>query len=133
MDAALRQLVRQRAGNACEYCGLRQEHDRFRRFHVEHIVARQHRGPDSPENLALAYHQCNLHKGTNLTGVDPDTGEVVLLFHPRREIWTEHFARQGIYIAGKTSLGRTTAWLLQMNSEARLELRRLLLATGELD
>ena len=27
--------------------------------------------------------RCNLHKGPNLSGVDPDTGQVVRLFDPR--------------------------------------------------
>ena len=83
MDARLRELVRQRAGDRCEYCRLRQQHDRFHTFHVEHIVARQHRGSDGLENLAWACHQCNAHKGTNLATFDPDTNEVVRLFHPR--------------------------------------------------
>src|SRR5437016_3905081 len=39
------------------------------RFHVEHIVARQHGGSDTVENLALACPECNRHKGTNLTGI----------------------------------------------------------------
>jgi hypothetical protein len=133
MDAALRHLVRQRAGERCEYCRLLQQHDRFHTFHVEHIVARQHRGGDMAENLALACNQCNLHKGTNLSSVDLHTGEVVRLFHPRRDRWQDHFELQGFYIVGKTEIGRTTAWLLQMNSEERLELRRVLFALGELD
>jgi hypothetical protein len=30
-------------------------------------------GSDDPDNLALACHHCNLHKGPNLAGVDPRT------------------------------------------------------------
>jgi hypothetical protein len=33
-------------------------------------------------------------------------------------------------IVGKTSVGRTTAWLLEMNSGDRLQLRRFLLRLG---
>src|SRR5919106_1904000 len=120
-DAELRRFVRERANDRCEeYCRLRQRHDRFHSFHREHIISRQHRGSDDSENLAWACHQCNLHKGPNLTGVDPDTNEVVRLFHPRRDKWQEHFALEGPYIVGLTPVGRTTAWLLQMNSEARV-------------
>ena len=61
IDAAVRRRVRERAGERCEYCRLRAEQDRFHPFHIEHIVARQHRGGDDLENLALACHQCNLH------------------------------------------------------------------------
>jgi hypothetical protein len=133
MDPQLRQSVRQRAGERCEYCRLRQEHDAFHRFHVEHIVPRQHRGTDALENLALACHQCNAHKGTNLSSFDPDTNEIVRLFHPRRDRWHEHFALDGPPIVGRTAIGRTTAWLLQMNAEERVELRCVLLELGELD
>jgi hypothetical protein len=73
MDAVLRELVRRRADHACEYCGLRQEHSELK-HHVEHIIAKQHGGADHPENLALACHRCNLRKGPNLTGIDPETG-----------------------------------------------------------
>lgn len=131
MDPRTREQARQRAGDRCEYCRLRQTHDPFHSFHVEHIMARQHRGPTAPDNLAWACHQCNLHKGTNLAGVDPDTNEVTLLFHPRRDRWEDHFAVDGARVAGRTIVGRTTAWLLQMNSEERVELRSVLITLGE--
>jgi len=133
MDGPLRQRVRDRAGNRCEYCQLRQEHDPFHPFHVEHIIARQHGGTDEPQNLALACHQCNLHKGTNLTGLDPDTNEVTRLFDPRRNRWEDHFSWDGPFLTGRTATGRTTVWLLETNAQERIELRRLLIALGELD
>lgn len=52
-------------------------------FSVDHIVARQHGGPTVLENLALACLHCNRHKGPNIAGTDPSTGEIVRLFHPR--------------------------------------------------
>ena len=54
MDAALRSLVRQRAGNRCEYCGIRQEHVPFAVFHIEHVIPKKHGGNDDPSNLAFA-------------------------------------------------------------------------------
>lgn len=71
MDAALRSWVAERAGNRREYCHLHRDHQSSVPLHIEHIIARQHRGDDSSENLALACLRCNLHKGTNLTGMDP--------------------------------------------------------------
>lgn len=129
MDAATSLRVRQRAADRCEYCRLPEEFSGLR-FHVEHIVARQHGGTDDPANLALACPACNFHKGTNLTGIDPDTGQVTPLFHPRRDRWEEHFVHAAASIVGKTSVGRTTAWLLEMNSGDRLQLRRFLLRLG---
>ena len=91
MDAATRELVRDRAGNRCEYCGAVEGLRARIRFHVEHIVARQHGGGDALENLALACHLCNAHKGPNLSGIDAATERLAPLFHPRRDRWAEHF------------------------------------------
>lgn len=62
MDADSRELVRQRAGDRCEYCGIPQAATPFIRFHVEHIVAKQHVDveQDDPSRLAYACDRCNL-------------------------------------------------------------------------
>ena len=123
MDTATRELVRHRAGNRCEYCGATEGLRARIWFHTEHIVARQHGGGDAPENLALACHLCNAHKGPNLSGIDPTTGRVTPLFHPRRERWAEHFTRIGGQIVGHTETGRATVAVLDMNHPARVEAR----------
>lgn len=132
MDSATSELVRQRAGHRCEYCRLPQ-HASALRFHIEHIIARQHGGADDPANLALACPESNYQKGTNLSGIDPDTGEVTPLFHPRRDRWEEHFARDAARIVGKSQTGRTTAWLLGMNTGDRLRWREMLHRLGQFD
>lgn len=133
MDSASRQLVRQRARDRCEYCQLHQEYELVCRFHVEHIIPRQHDGGDEPENLALACFHCNQHKGSNLTGIDPDTGQIVRLFHPRRDRWEDHFELRGATVSGLTDIGRATVRVLKMNAARRLELRTVLLRTVGLD
>jgi len=132
MDRVLSQLVRGRARQRCEYCHLQQEFSALS-FHIEHVVARQHGGADDPANLALACPDCNCRKGTNLTGIDPDTGVVTRLFHPRSDVWPEHFQTRGSRIVGLTGVGRTTVWLLEMNSVDRLRWRQLLLRLGLFD
>ena len=102
---------------------MRQEDEPFYRYQVEHIIPRQHGGSDDESNLALSCPNCNRHKGPNLTGIDPDTGNIVQLFHPRREQWTEHFEFQGPSVVGKTPTGRTTVRVLAMDSTLRLDLR----------
>jgi hypothetical protein len=92
MDQALRSLVRRRVGDVCEYCRLPQASSRFVCFHVEHIIARQHRGSSHEDNLALSCGYCNYHKGPNIAGLDPETGQLVPLFNPRRNRWSDHFA-----------------------------------------
>ena len=99
-------------------------------FHVEHIIARQHRGTDDLSNLAWACSRCNRHKGTNLSAVDPDTQNVVSLFNPRQEKWDDHFEIVGALIRGTSAVGRATVQLLQINAERRVELRSELINQG---
>lgn len=87
--------------------------------------ARQHEGKDTPENLALACHHCNFHKGTNLSGIDPQTGELTRLFHPRLDDWKEHFRLGDGEVVGVTVIARATVKLFRMNEDGRRELRRI--------
>lgn len=123
MNEATRAAVRRRAEDRCEYCQLRQADSLLAALHVEHIIPRKHGGSDELDNLALACIDCNLHKGPNLAGIDPETGDVVPLFHPRRQPWDEHFQWQDIRLAGKTPTGRATIQVLNINSEEQLALR----------
>ena len=132
IDPHLRQRVIRNAQNRCEYCRISQAAVPLHTFHVEHIVARQHGGEDDPANLCLACHRCNAYKGSNLTAIDPATGEVVSLFHPRRETWREHFVLNGAEVVGLTPVGRATVRLLHMNDHPRLSLRAECLTLGEL-
>jgi 5-methylcytosine-specific restriction endonuclease McrA len=120
MDAATRQLVRARADERCEYCLMPQSAFPEITFHVEHIVAKQHRGTDDTENLALACDRCNLFKGPNLSAIDPETRQLVPLFNPRVDAWHDHFRWAGVRIVGQTAVGRATVRLLEMNASARL-------------
>mgnify|MGYP006322800743 FL=1 len=123
MNDKLKARVRERAGHRCEYCRLHQDDSSLAALHIEHIIPRFHGGNDDMDNLAMACMDCNLHKGPNLTGIDPETNAVTELFHPRRNRWEEHFGQDGIRLVGKTALGRTTVRVLNMNSEDQLALR----------
>lgn len=123
MDAATKLLVRERADNRCEYCQLHQADSPLATLHIEHIIPKKHSGSDDIDNLALACIDCNLKKGPNLAGLDSETNEITVLFHPRRHRWGEHFAWDGVYIVGKTAIGRTTVRVLDMNSDDQLNLR----------
>ena len=129
IDEALRNLVRQRAGNRCEYCRLPQ-HAVDGTFHIEHIFAQQHPDDDRPSNLALACDRCNFHKGTNLSSLS-ETGQIVNLFNPRTDAWSDHFELLDAEIVGLTPAGRATVRLLQMNAKRRVELRSSLIAAAE--
>ncbi|HEV7926713.1 MAG TPA: HNH endonuclease [Verrucomicrobiae bacterium] len=125
MTSGARRHVRERAGNRCEYCHLRQEDSPLALLHIEHVIPRVHGGDDDLDNLALACIDCNLHKGPNLTGVDPETRQTTELFHPRHHRWEDHFEWIGISLLGKSPIGRTTARVLNVNSEDQLTLRSL--------
>ena len=137
MRSELQAEVRRRAGNRCEYCRLPQA--AFRRpFHIEHIIAKQHGGQTDLENLALACWYCNLKKGPNLTGIDPESAAVVPLFHPRNDEWSDHFAfsiatanLSAIDVKGLTSIGRATVHVLGMNEQMRRVLRYELRREGQ--
>ena len=88
---------------------------------------------DSSLNLAFACYHCNIHKGPNLAGIDPDSGEMVALFNPRQQVWPDHFVREGAFIVGRTSIGRTTVRVLVMNAPERIELRERLIENGEIE
>ena len=126
IQPAVRQFVGKRAAQRCEYCRL-PEHACELPMHVEHIVARQHGGNDDAANLAFACDRCNLYKGPNLSSIDPATGDIVSLFHPRNDVWIDHFAFNGPEIVGLSPTGRATVQLLRMNTERRLRLRKELL------
>ena len=123
MIRALRLGVRVRAGDRCEYCQLHQIDSPFVTLHVEHIIPKKHGGEDDFDNLFLACGDWNLRKGSNLAGIDPVTGKLIALFHPRLQNWSDHFAWKDLHILGRTAVGRTTVRVLDLNHKERLEMR----------
>ena len=97
---------------------------------LDHIQPRKHHGSTQLANLCWSCALCNAHKGPNLTGIDPDTGEVTRLFDPRTQTWDEHFAWDGPLLLGRSPEGRTTIDVLKINGPDRLAHRRLLIQTG---
>jgi hypothetical protein len=121
--------VRSRAAECCEYCQLPQQYDPLL-FHVEHIISKKHHGRTTADNLALSCGSCNLHKASNIAGLDTATGELTRLFNPRSDVWDEHFAWDGPALVGITIVGRTTLDVLCINHPERLRLRSLLIELG---
>jgi len=116
---ALRREVIERANNCCEYCRLNQE-DNFFTFHVDHIISEKHQGKTVSANLCLSCPTCNINKGSDIAGADPQTGLATFLFNPRQKYWNDHFELVNGSIHGKTPEGRITVFLLQMNSTERI-------------
>jgi hypothetical protein len=131
ISASLRRTVEDRARECCEYC-LTPALIALLPHEVDHIIAQKHGGLTQADNLALACTVCNKHKGTDLASIDPSTGEVVSLYHPRRDRWTDHFQLNGAEIVPLTPVGRATARLLQLNRPERLPEREILIAASVL-
>jgi len=129
MNEGLATLVRERARGQCEYCQLPERWSVIP-FEIDHIIARKHRGPTKEDNLALSCYYCNSAKGPNIAGIDPDSGAIVRLFHPREDPWDEHFAWDGALLQGLTSVGRVTVEVLEINQPESLALRETLIAAG---
>jgi len=125
MEKALAELVRGRSSGVCEYCHFPEPP-----FQFEHVIAHQHGGRTIADNLAFACLKCNLYKGPNLSGIDPDSGAIVPLFNPRSQIWRAHFRWDGPWLVGITPTGRATIEVLDINSAARITTRERLIMEG---
>ena len=125
MNPDLDKLVRQRARGRCEYCRMPAKLHPAP-FQIDHVIARQHKGRTVSDNLALACIHCNRNKGPNIAGVDPMTGEIIRLFHPRLDTWSAHFTWSGSRLIGRTPSGRATIQVLDVNAASMVELREAL-------
>ena len=78
-------------------------------------------------NLAAACYRCNEFKGAKTSGRDPLSEESADLFHPRIQLWPDHFiwTERGLYIEGKTAIGRATIETLRMNNAYVTESRKI--------
>ena len=119
ISAALRREVIQRANNCCEYCRLSQNDDFFT-FHVDHIISEKHEGETKSDNLCFSCSNCNIRKGSDIAGADPQTNQATFLYNPRIQKWEEHFEVTHGYINGKTPEGRLTVFLLRFNTLERI-------------
>jgi hypothetical protein len=125
----IRQQVIERAAGRCEYCLMHQDWSPYS-HEVDHLIARKHGGKTVLANLALACLPCNRRKGSDLTAIDPASGEIVPLFNPRMQAWDEHLVFNGAYIIGMTPTGRATVFLLALNMPERVVKRQALMAEG---
>ena len=121
-------LVHERAEFCCEYCQTCQRVI-GQSMHIDHIIPGE---SNDLENLALACPSCNQSKAKATQAIDPDTGHLVSLFHPRQQIWAEHFAwiENGERLLGLTDVGRATIKRLKMNQERIIVSRRLWIESG---
>lgn len=122
--AERQRVVSDRAGQRCEYCRMHQELQGAA-FHVEHIIPVSGGGTDEFDNLAWACPGCNLTKATRISALDPVSGQVARLFHPRQDLRIDHFAWQGYQLVGLTPIGRALVSAFNLNHERRVRVRQV--------
>ncbi len=131
ISVRMQQQIRERANHLCEYCHA-SEIWQYVRFTVDHIIPLSRDGANTLENLCLACFHCNRRKSWNIRGFDPDSGQEVLLFHPRQHAWNDHFAWSSdmLHIIGLTPAGNATIELLELNRERVVRIRAADLEAG---
>jgi hypothetical protein len=113
----LRSQIEQSDRRRCCYC-LTSEANSGIPMTFDHIQPQSKGGATTFENVCLACRSCNEYKSDTTEAVDPLTGELVPLFHPRNQQWSEHFAwsLDGTKVEGLTAIGRATVAALRMNN-----------------
>ncbi len=129
LSAELRESVKQRANERCEYCLLPQAFS-LHKHEPDHVIPRQHSGQTSAANLALACFRCNRFKGPNVGSFDPATGFLVPFFNPRNQRWADHFAWEEAIIRPLTPEARVTVIIFRLNDDDRVAERQSLMKAG---
>ena len=121
-----------RAQGRCEYCQSPEDFS-LDTFTVDHIQPVADAGSNELDNLAFACHNCNNRKQDDTAVLDAQTGEQVPLYHPRNDVWSDHFvwSEDTLSILPLTATGRVTIIRLQLNRRGAVNIRRALLALGE--
>lgn len=127
----LRDQVETRAQGYCEYCHCSVKYA-VQAFECEHIIPLALGGKTTLDNLAWACGGCNRCKATRTTGIDPDSGQSIPLFHPRQQRWADHFAWNHDFtlIIGLTATGRATVATLRLNRPGVVNLRHVLVTVN---
>jgi hypothetical protein len=75
----------------------------------------------------LARRHCNAYKAAATEAVDPETGQMVRLFQPRLDNWSDHFerSRDWLLILGRTPIGRATVMRLHFNDPGEQRARAI--------
>lgn len=111
----VRKKVAGRANYRCEYCRIFERHS-FLSFHIEHIVSLKHQGSSELSNLAYSCSICNINKGSDVATFLDNLDEPVRFYHPRRDIWNDHFRIEPSgFITSISKIGTATIKILDLN------------------
>jgi len=109
----------------CVYCTTN-EANTGQPMTVDHITPQAQGGETTFDNLCFACRRCNEFKGRTTHAQDPLTAEIVALFHPRQQSWSDHFQwnETGTALTGLSAVGRATIVALNMNNPLIVDARR---------
>jgi hypothetical protein len=125
----IRQIVRLRARDICEYC----LHPTSGQFQIDHVIpaarwqdylggrlpviapSAGRRGPHRLDNFSWCCAYCNSYKRERISAQVGN--QLVRLFDPRVDAWTEHFRflNHYLFIVGITPIGVGTQRVLGLN------------------
>ena len=127
----LRQRLIKADDHQCAYCQTTAANT-GQLMTVDHIIPRSQGGSTEFNNLCFCCRACNEFKGQKTGAEDPLSGEIVPLYHPRQQLWQEHFAwdEAGASLAGLTAIGRATIVALKMNNQVIVSARHRWVSTG---
>ncbi|WP_330205295.1 HNH endonuclease signature motif containing protein [Cyanobacterium sp. Dongsha4] len=122
---SVRQEVRKRANNHCEYCLSSQEYV-MGILQIDHTIPVAKGGKNDTTNLCLACELCNQYKWVQIESQDLETGNIVRLFNPRLQKWSEHFtwSENGTEIRALNPCGRATVNALKLNNTLAVMVRK---------
>jgi hypothetical protein len=131
LSERLRHQLEEVDDHCCAYCQTLQANS-GQRMVPDHIIPESKGGKTAFENLCFACRMCNEFKGSRTAGIDPLTGQITPLFHPRRQNWFDHFGWEdsGSRIIGLTAVGRATVVALQMNHAVIVPTRQKWVSAG---
>ncbi|HHC24612.1 MAG TPA: HNH endonuclease [Desulfobacterales bacterium] len=131
LPSKLREHLLEADNQHCAYCHTK-EINTGQPMTVDHVTPESRGGPSEFDNLCFCCRRCNEFKGSKTEAKDPVTGEIVPLYHPRRQNWHEHFAwdETGSLIVGLTAVGRATVPALNMNDLIIIAARRRWVSVG---
>lgn len=131
LPADLRERLLAVDDRRCAYCQTT-EANTGQPMTVDHIVPQAQGGTTTFDNLCFACRRCNEFKGSATEAPDPLTDEIVPLFHPRNQTWSDHFIwdTSGTRLIGLTAIGRATIVALNMNNEVIVDARRRWVSVG---
>lgn len=128
----VRNRVRERANQRCEYCRLPDGYSSGP-FVCEHVIPRVRGAGDTFDELAWSCAGCNSHKNAKTHVTDPVTGNRVPIYNPRKQVWEMHFSwsENGLLMLRNTVTGRGTVESICLNRPELVNLRFVLTLISE--